>query len=121
MTIDEAIMAHKKEADECRNLILKEKQLEPQESYYCLCLEKNAKEHEQLAEWLEELKAYKEKEFDVLKQDGQLLYKNGVIDGYNKAIDDFVEEIKTYLSMSDMNRKMIKQIAEKLKGSGFNE
>lgn len=51
--------------------------------------------YKQLAEWLEELKAYKEKEFDVLKQDGQLLYKNGVIDGYNKAIDDFAETIKT--------------------------
>ena len=29
--------------------------------------------YKQLAEWLEELKTYKEKEFDVLRQDGQKL------------------------------------------------
>ncbi|MBQ3600953.1 MAG: hypothetical protein II992_07120 [Lachnospiraceae bacterium] len=62
-----------------------------------------AEEYEQLAEWLEELKAYKEKEFDVLKQDGQLLYKQGVIDGYDKAIDD------------------IEKIAEQLKAGGADE
>ena len=36
--------------------------------------------------------------------------------GYNKAIDDFVENIMVHCSMSEMNRKMIKQIAEQLKG-----
>lgn len=35
--------------------------------------------------------------------------------GYNKAIDDFAERIMECCSMSDMNRKMIKQIAEQLK------
>ena len=34
----------------------------------------------------------------------------------NKAIDDFAEKIMEYCSMSDMNRKMIRQIAEQLKG-----
>lgn len=69
----------------------------------------------QIAEWLEELKAYKEKEFDVLKQDGQLLYKQGVIDGYNKAIDDFEKEnIKRFL-YSERERAEIHYIAEQLK------
>lgn len=49
----------------------------------------------QIAEWLQELKAYKENEFDVLKQDGQLLYKQGVVDGYDKAVDDLVEKCKS--------------------------
>ena len=47
----------------------------------------------QIAEWLEELKKYKENEFNVLKEDGQLLYKQGILDGYDKAIDDFAEKI----------------------------
>ena len=34
----------------------------------------------------------------------------------NKAIDEFAERIMEYCSMSDMNRKMIKQIAEQMKG-----
>lgn len=39
-------------------------------------------------------------------------------DGYAKAIDDFAERIMEYCSMSEMNRKMIGQIAEELKGGG---
>ena len=76
-----------------------------------------AEEYDQLAEWLEELKAYKEKEFDVLKQDGQLLYKQGVIDGYNKAIYDFVEKATWEQIQYDCPLDMhdIEKIAEKLK------
>ena len=53
-----------------------------------------AEEHEQLASWLEELKAYREKKCDksvylasksVDKIDA---VNKGYIDGYNKAIDD---------------------------------
>lgn len=87
MTIDEAIKHAKEKAMEQRYY----GNFEKNRLMYQNCMQ-CAKEHEQLAEWLEELKAYKEKEFDVLKQDGQLLYKNGVIDGYNKAIDDFVKK-----------------------------
>ena len=32
-----------------------------------------------------------------------------------KTIDEFVEQIMEYCSMSDMNRKMIRQIAEYMK------
>ena len=52
-----------------------------------------AEEYAQLADWLEELKEYKEHEFDILKKDGELLYKHGILDGYNKAIDDFADKI----------------------------
>ena len=34
----------------------------------------------------------------------------------NKAIDEFADKIMEYCSMSDMNRKMITQIAEQIKG-----
>ena len=35
----------------------------------------------------------------------------------NKAIDEFVERIMQYCSMSEMNRKMIQQIAEEMRGT----
>ena len=88
MTIDE-IITHQRELEED----FRSYKTTNKESAFKKQCEKQAKECEQIAEWLEELKAYKEKEFDVLKQDGQLLYKNGVIDGYNKAIDDVIEKI----------------------------
>lgn len=34
----------------------------------------------------------------------------------NKAIDEFVERIMQYCSMSEINRKMIQQIAEGMRG-----
>ena len=49
-----------------------------------------ANEFEQLAEWLEELKAYKSDDFTKNLQ--TLVYKQG----YNKAIDDFTGEIKDW-------------------------
>lgn len=61
MTIDEAIRNHKFEAKECRSLIIKDEHLELQESYYNSQALKSAEEHEQIAEWLEELKELKEK------------------------------------------------------------
>lgn len=83
----------------------------------------------QIAEWMEELKAYKEKEFDVLKQDGQLLYKQGVIDGYDKAINDYTEKIQwEYLNSCGLKQKEIEflvnisnEVAEQLKAGGTDE
>ena len=49
-----------------------------------------AEEHEQLAEWLEELKAYRE--IGTVEE-----CRNSVLDiqkAYNKAIDDFAEKLK---------------------------
>ena len=37
-----------------------------------------------------------------------------------KAVDDFVEKIMEYCSMSEMNRKMINQIAELMKEGAKN-
>lgn len=40
--------------------------------------------------------------------------------GYIQAIDDFFEKIMEYCSMSNMNRTMIRQIAEQLKAGGVD-
>lgn len=59
--------------------------------------DKQIKECEQIAEWLEELKMYKSlapRELVSQKQrnDRNAEYHKGFNDGYNKAIDDFVEK-----------------------------
>ena len=54
------------------------------------CL-KCAEEHEQLAEWLEELKALREEksDFQIMAKDiAEGNYEMGMENGYNKAIDD---------------------------------
>ena len=56
------------------------------------CLE-CAEEHEQLAEWLEELKDYRENQHRSLRH----MYEKG----YSKAIDDFSNEIDKYIERYD--------------------
>lgn len=98
MTIDEAII-HAREVAECREDMCKE------------CRQ----EHEQLAEWLEELKAIKNGFTDDL-------LNMGFTKGYNKAIDDFncyvqhEESIGNIKSLDDYDR-----IAERLKDGGVDE
>lgn len=120
MTIDEAI-ARAREVEKYA----------PKEM--CKC----AEEHEQLAEWLEELKAYKEtkcnksvylanKSIDMIDA-----FNKGYADGYNKAIYDFkkiltIEKIKEYAESDgfiNLNNcsLMIFDIAEQLKVGGKNE
>ena len=71
-------------------------------SKYNNCIE-CAKEHEQLAEWLEELKMYKslsprELVSEKQKNDRAIEYSKGFgygfKTGYNKAIDDFANTLK---------------------------
>lgn len=83
---------------------------------YC---EECVKESEQLAEWLEELKSYKE------KSDGWM-WDEAERKGYNKSIDDFVEKVELkYLGVHPDELyekyypreicKQINEIAEQLK------
>lgn len=58
--------------------------------------EAEEKKHEQLAEWLEELKA--------LKSDNNLIFRDGLEQGYNKAIDDFAEKLKGFIESNMMSR-----------------
>lgn len=76
MTIDEAIVKNKEKAE---------------------CFKKGigatyAQEYEQLAEWLEELKAYR------------TLDKTNFSDGYNKAIDDFADRLSEYLNVKNATK-----------------
>ena len=88
MTIDEAI-AHARE-------VAKNKMAEYQNHYdkdahyYPRQCKKCAEEHEQLAEWLEELKVYRE--IGTVEE-----CRNSISDierAYNKGIDDFVNACK---------------------------
>ena len=86
-----------------------------------------AEEHEQLAEWLEELKAYRE--IGTVEE-----CRNSVFDiqkAYNKAIDDFAEKLKEmannsstkYIRLSEketITTYGVEQIAEQLKAGGEN-
>lgn len=96
MTIDEAIERERQKAKEQRSHIGTFN-----EEYSKKC-EMWAEEHEQLAEWLEELKMYKslaprELVSEKQKNDRAMEYSKGFDygfkTGYNKAIDDFAEKL----------------------------
>ena len=72
----------------------------------CKC----AEEHEQLAEWLEELKSYRASVFS-----GDMTQKM-LKEEYCKAVDDFAESVKNLIADSSVIRfKDIDEIAEQLK------
>ena len=80
-----------------------------------------AKEHEQLAEWLEELKCYKND--NDFSDYADRLHKIAFNSGYNKAIYDLLEDanemaievdIGTY-TMKAIGIGLLEQIAEQLK------
>ena len=93
-------------------------------------LKNEAREHEQRAEWLEELKALKNGLNIKCDNLNEALEKGKKI-GYNKAIDDFVKAIvdrglsanddKYCITRYDNYLKVIKEIAEQLKEGGKNE
>ena len=134
MTIDEAIANEIEMAEIYRNNIV------PKEDYHNMPWidmenESNmriAKEHEQLAEWLAELKAYREKKCNksvylasksVDKIDA---VNKGYIDGYNKAIDDFIHECDKHCEFysgknKSITREDILKIAEQLKEMTEND
>lgn len=77
---------------------------------------KCAEEHEQLAEWLEELKMLRE-----LKEEHRKIGNiEGFNKGYNKAIDDFVEAVKRRFPYDKNGVFHIEIIAEQLKAGGEN-
>ena len=136
MSIDEAI-AHAREK-------AKEKREKPvstvQEEIDCM---KCARENEQLAEWLEELKDYRDKNKMVVRVDCENMdsIKDKIDElskyaesQYNKAIDDFAEKLKSEcrehyidcdpyfggITDSILYEDDIEEIAEQLKAGGSN-
>ena len=115
MTIDEAI-AHAREVALEQSIIATEMSLAGCDaSKYIKCKQ----EHEQLAEWLEELKRRRE-------YDGEIIGSGALKNAYNKAIDDFksrleerilsgkmIDEKFAYIDNSDID-----EIAEQLKAGG---
>ena len=71
---------------------------------------RRAEEHEQIAEWLKELKAYRE--IGTVEE-----CKNNVLDierAYNKAIDDFAKKLKYEYGSNEIH-ETIDEIVEQMK------
>ena len=111
MSIDEAIAHAREVASEQKRRSGISVQNNSECDKFSACL-KCSKEHEQLAEWLEDYRRLLEFEKSVLaNEDGYLATMCERI-GYNKAIDDFVEELKRKTPMENM---LIDELAEQLK------
>ena len=118
MTIDEAIAHARDVANEQkrRSGICIQNDSECDKFSDCL---KCAEEHEQLAEWLEELKCYKnDNDFSCY---ADRLHKIAFNSGYNKALDDFVNTVKATFPHDNIAICNTDVIAKKLKAGGENE
>ena len=127
MTIDEAIAHARDVANEQKirsnsNICI---QNDSECDKFSDCL-KCAEEHEQLAEWLEELKCYKND--NDFSDYADRLHKIAFNSGYNKSIDDLLEDANemaievdtgTY-NMKAIGIGLLEHIAEQLKGCGEN-
>ena len=84
-------------------------------------IKKCAEEHDQLAEWLEELKFLKQWKSDIMdsfcKYDVNS-FEELVTNTRNKAIDDFVKE---YKRKTPMENRLIDDLAEQLKAGITND
>lgn len=120
MTIDESIERERQQAKEQRSHI------GTWDEEYSKKCEVYAEEHEQLAEWLEELKDYRDKNKMVVRIDAENVDSvKDKIDKlskyaesqYSKAIDDFVNACKEDILCQTfgLHANGIKRIAEQLK------
>ena len=75
--------------------------------------------HKQLAEWLEELKCYKND--NDFSDYADRLHKIAFNSGYNKALDDFVNTVKATFPHDNIAICNTEVIAEQLKAGGENE
>lgn len=109
MTLDEAIVHAREVASEQKRRSGACVQNDSECDKFSTCL-KCAEEHEQLAEWLEELKSYRASVFS-----GDMTQKM-LKEEYCKAVDDFAESVKNLIADSSVIRfKDIDEIAEQLK------
>ena len=127
MTLDEAIEYEKESLQHCKRMLedIYEDNLENK------LLTFEVKQHDQLAEWLEELKMYKslaprELVSEKQKNDRAIEYSKGFDygfkTGYKKAIDDIVIKIKERVGMDqEWDFIFIEQIAEQLKAGVEHE
>ena len=91
LSIDEAIAHAREVADTCEYEASKYDMTDSYESQVAYQEGKCGEEHEQLAKWLEELKALREEksDFQIMAKDiAEGNYEMGMENGYKKAIDD---------------------------------
>ena len=118
MDIDERIAYERKWAEKNRQIINSDSVDSVDDEINMNCL-KCAEEHEQLAEWLEELKAFQENKWTDIY----------IKRGYNKAIDDFSNALADDLTwlkrfgdeVYDDVGIDVRMRAEQLKAGGENE
>ena len=121
MTIDEAIEHAREVAEIQRNNDKLNKTLGKSSPYYNTDCIKCAEEHEQLADWLEELV--------MLRLDSCMIHMperlHLVENGYNKALNDFVnvceKQFTTMYGQRYVDMRDIVNIAEQLKAGVENE
>ena len=123
MTLDEAIAHAREVAEKNRNFDVIPEKVMATSTFKYNCL-KCAEEHEQIAEWLEELKQYRA--IGTVEECKNSVLK--ILEAYNKAIDDFVKEICKMIIQSENNgnyrfyaveiKQAIADIAEQLKDGG---
>lgn len=131
LSIDEVIAHAREKAKEIRENIIEVDNLEPYESYCNAMVAKSAEEHEQLAEWLEELKAIKEMDLSIPQNftkeqidwiKSYCIKRN--IEFYNNALDDFVKFANTMPTVEtedgEIRPMRLEEMAEKLK-AGVNK
>ena len=135
MTIDEKIAKEKANAEKLRKIIETGYDGEISiEALFCddtdaikeayERFENCAEEHEQIAEWLEELKAYRQYiDLTEIPEQYKLGFQDGIIAGNNKAIDDFANACKSNILCQTCGLRQgdIEEMAEKLKAGGEND
>ena len=110
MTIDEAIQRARDNENSFKNNHKLNLTLKARSPYYGLDCLKISEDNKNLAEWLEELKAYRANEGI-----SENVYRMGYKFGYNKAVDDTIKSIKEEYAFTILEEEKIDEIAEQLK------
>ena len=116
MTIDEAIQRARDNENSFKNNHKLNLTLKARSPYYGLDCLKISEDNKNLAEWLEELKAYRANEGI-----SENVYRMGYKFGYNKAVDDTIKSIKEEYAFTILEEEKIDEIAEQLKGAKQSE
>ena len=116
MTIDEAIQKARDNENIFKNNHKLNLTLKKRSPYYGLDCLKISEDSKHLAEWLEELKAYRANE-GISENVYRFGYKFGYKFGYNKAVDDTIKSIKEEYAFTILEEEKIDEIAKQLKGS----
>ena len=112
MTIDETIQKARNNENIFKNNHKLNLTLKKRSPYYGLDCLKISEDNKHLAEWLEELKAYRAN--DGMSEN---VYRCGYKFGYNKAVDDTIKSIKEEYAFTILEEEKIDEIAKQLKGS----